>query len=191
MANIWRYLDAGYKAGYKADIIFVEGSMIDTTASSYDLNQLIQELPHIFNLSSSCTDLIFTSQRNLVMESGIHSLLHWRFHYQIVFAKLNLSIFCSPSYERTVCYSERSNAKLIRMAIDQLYRLRALSNKLFHQDAAQHNAKPHSTWKNLAFKSYCCFNKNMFLFKYLTQVLDLCCFYFQFIPLDFGSVVVV
>ena len=97
MANIWRYLDTGYKAGYKADIISLEGSMIDTTASSYDLNQLIQEPPHIFNSSSSCIDLIFFPQRNLVMESGSHSLLHWRFHYQIVFAKLNLSIFWEPS----------------------------------------------------------------------------------------------
>ena len=100
MANIWRYLDTGYKAGYKADIISLEGSMIDTTASSYDLNQLIQEPPHIFNSSSSCIDLIFFPQRNLVMESGIHSLLHWRFHYQIVFAKLNLSIFCPPYLTR-------------------------------------------------------------------------------------------
>ena len=60
----------------KADITSLEGSEIDTIASSYGLNQLIQEPTHILNSSSSCIDLIFTSQPNLVMESGIHSSLH-------------------------------------------------------------------------------------------------------------------
>ena len=57
----------------KADVTSLEGSKIDTITSSYGLNQLIQEPTHILNLSSSCTELIFTSQPSLVMESGIHS----------------------------------------------------------------------------------------------------------------------
>ena len=77
----------------KTDITSIEGSKIDTIANSYGLNQLIQEPTHIINSSSSCIDLIFTSQPNLVMESGIHSLLHSNCHHQIIFAELNLSIF--------------------------------------------------------------------------------------------------
>ena len=102
------------------------------------------------------------------------------------------SIFYPPSYERTVWYYGRANTELIRRAINQFVWLRALSNVnvdekvlLFHQDAAQHNPKfiQHETiicddrdppWinkeikklmaeKNLAFKSYCCSNKSMFL----------------------------
>ena len=90
----------------KADILSLEVSKIDTITSSYGLNQLIQELTHIVDLSSSCIDLIFTLQLNLVMESGIHSLLDSNCHHHIVFAKFNLCIFYPLPYERTVWYYE-------------------------------------------------------------------------------------
>ena len=86
----------------KADITSLEGSMIDTIASSYGLNQLTQEPAHILNLLSSCIDLMFTSQPNFVMQSGIHSSLHSNCHHQIVFAKFTLSVLYPPPYERTV-----------------------------------------------------------------------------------------
>ena len=178
----------------KADVTSLEGSKIDTITSSYGLNQLIQEPTHILNSSSSCIDLIFTSQPNLVMESGIHSSLHSNCHHQIVFAKFNLSIFYPPPYERTVWYYERANTELMRRAIDQFDWLRALSNvnvdeKVYFFTKTLlniiQNFIPHETiicddrdppWinkeikklmieKNLAFKSYCCSNRNMFLFE--------------------------
>ena len=69
----------------KADITsLVEGSKVDAITSSYGLNQLIQEPTRILNSSSSCIDLIFTSQPNLVTESGIHSSLHSNCHHQTV-----------------------------------------------------------------------------------------------------------
>ena len=91
------------------------------------MNQLIQEPTHILN-SSSCIDLIFTSQPNLVMESGIHSSLHSNCHHQIVFAKFSLSIFHPPPYERIIWYYERANTDLIKEEFDKFDRLRALSN---------------------------------------------------------------
>ena len=176
----------------KIDMTSLEGSMIDIIASSNGMNQLIQKPTHMFNSSSSCIDLIFASQPNLVMESGIHSSLHSNCHHQIVFAKFNLSIFYPPPYERTVWYCERANTELIRRAIDQFDWLRALSSfnvnekvYFFTQTALNiiQNFIPHKTiicdnrdppWinkgikkltveKNLAFKSNCCSNKNMFL----------------------------
>ena len=118
---------------YKSDITSLEGSKIDIIANSYGLNQLFQEPPHILNSSSSCIDLIFTLQPNLVMESGIHSSLHSNCHRQIVFAKFNLSIFYPPPYERTVWYYERANTELIRRSIDQFDWVRALSNVNFDE----------------------------------------------------------
>ena len=178
----------------KSDITSLEGSKVDTIANSYGLNQLIQEPTHILNSSSSCIDLIFTSQPNLVMESGIHSSLHSNCHHQIVFAKFNLSIFYPPPYERTVWYYERANTELIRRAIDQFDWVRALSNvnvdeKVYFFTKTLlniiQNFIPHETitcddrdppWinkeikklmleKNLAFKSYCYSNKSMFFFE--------------------------
>ena len=78
--------------------------------------------------SSSCIDLIFTWQPNLLMESGIHSSAHSNCHHQIIFAKLNLSIFYPPPYKITVWYYEKANTELIRKAIDQFDKLRAISN---------------------------------------------------------------
>ena len=54
----------------------------------------IQEPTHILNLSSSCLDLIFTPQPNLVMESIVHSSLHPNCHHQVVFASTTLKINC-------------------------------------------------------------------------------------------------
>ena len=63
--------------------------MIDAVTSNYGLHQLIHIRTHILNSSSSCIDLIFTSQPNLVMESGVHSSLHPSCHHQFVFAKFD------------------------------------------------------------------------------------------------------
>ena len=112
----------------KADVTSLEGSKIDNITGSYGLSQLIQEPTHILNSSSSCIDLIFISQPDLVMESVIHSSLHSGFQHRIVFEEFNVSIFCPPPYERTVSYYERANTELIRRAIDQFYWSRALSN---------------------------------------------------------------
>ena len=97
-----------------------------------------------------------------------------------------------PPYERTVWYYESTNTELMRRAIDQSDWLRALSNvnvdeKVYFFTKTLlniiQNFIPHETiicddrdppWinkeikklmieKNLAFKSYCCANRNMFL----------------------------
>ena len=40
--------------------------------SDFSLSQIIKEPKHILSNSDSYTDLIFTSQINLVMHSGVH-----------------------------------------------------------------------------------------------------------------------
>ena len=67
---------------------------------------------------SSCIDIIFTSQPNLTMESGVQPSLHPNCHHQLVFSKFDLSIYYPPRYERTACYYNRANADLIRRAVN-------------------------------------------------------------------------
>ena len=103
-----------------------------------------------------------------------------------------MSIFYHPPYEKTVWYNERANTELMRRAIDQFDWLRALSvnvdEKVYFFTKTLlniiQNFIPHETiicdsdppWinkeikklmteKNLAFKSYYCSNRNMFLLK--------------------------
>ena len=77
---------------FKGDKTTYEGSKIDGITSTFGLQQIINEPTHIGD-SSACIDLIFTSQPNLVMESGVHSSLHPNCHHQITYARFNLKIY--------------------------------------------------------------------------------------------------
>ena len=78
-----------------------EGSKIDGVTSQFGLQQIIKE-PTRFVGDSLCIDLIFTSQPNLVMESGVHSSLHANCHHHITFAKSKLKIHYPPTCEQEV-----------------------------------------------------------------------------------------
>ena len=58
---------------YKHDTATYKSPKPDAITSQFGLQQLIQEPTHILADSSSCIDLIFTSQPNLVMQAGVHS----------------------------------------------------------------------------------------------------------------------
>ena len=47
-----------------------QGAQLDSITSLYGMKQLISEPTHILQQSSSCIDLIFTNQPNIVMDSG-------------------------------------------------------------------------------------------------------------------------
>ena len=66
------------------------------------MSQVIKEPNRILDNSKSCVDLIFTSQPNITMDTGVHLSLHSNCHHQIIYAKLDLKVFYSPRYERTV-----------------------------------------------------------------------------------------
>ena len=52
----------------------------------------INEPTHVLESSSSCIELIFTSQRNVTTESVVNPPLYSNSHHQIIFAKFNLEI---------------------------------------------------------------------------------------------------
>ena len=87
---------------YNNDINSYAGLKIDTITSQFGLQQIINESTYLTLNSSSCIDLIFKSQPNLLMESGVHSSLHPNCQHQIVFAKINLKIHYPPPYEREI-----------------------------------------------------------------------------------------
>ena len=64
-------------------------------------------------------DFLFTSQPNLVMESGVHSSLHQNCHHQLIYAKVNLKVFSPSPYEREIWYYQHVNVDLIQRAIGQ------------------------------------------------------------------------
>ena len=102
---------------FKGDKTTYEGSKIDGITSTFGLQQIINEPTHISGHSSSCIDLIFTSQPNLVMESGVHSSLHPICHHQTTYAKFNLNIYYPPPYEREMWHYEKANIDPMRRSI--------------------------------------------------------------------------
>ena len=64
---------------WKNDLSTSEGTQVDSLTTSYGLSQIIFDPTHILPNSSSCIDLIFINQANLVTESGVHSFLHPKF----------------------------------------------------------------------------------------------------------------
>ena len=82
--------------------------------------QIINEPTHIQRQSSSCIDLIFTDQPNLLVNSRIHTSLHPNCHHQIVQSKFDLNIFYPPPYQRLVWDYKKADASSLRKALDSV-----------------------------------------------------------------------
>ena len=106
-----------------------EGTVINDVMTQYHLTQLIHEPIHLPDCSSSCIDLIFTSQNNLVINSEVRSSLHSNCHYQTIFSKSNLKIRYLPPYERVVREYDKANKNLITKTMDAFDWDKKLSEK--------------------------------------------------------------
>ena len=84
--------NARSKSWYNGDIDTVEGTNILSLTSSSGFHQIIKEPTHLLNQSSSCIDLIFTDQPNLLVDIGVHPSLYDSCHHQIIHSKFNLKI---------------------------------------------------------------------------------------------------
>ena len=103
---------------YQNGITTFEVCKIDIATSQFGLSQIMKEPTHILSNSTSCIDLNFTSQPNLVIHSGVHPSLHPNCHHQIIFAKFNLFIFYPPLYKRLVWHYQQANTDYIKWAIE-------------------------------------------------------------------------
>ena len=73
----------------------------------------------MFTASSSCIDLIFTDQPNLVVDSVIHPSLHINCHHQITYCNILMTVYL-PSYERLVWDYKRANESVINAALNKV-----------------------------------------------------------------------
>ena len=101
-----------------------EGITIEQMTSQFGLSQISKEATHILESSSSCIDLIFTAQLNVVVESDVHPSLHLNCHHQIVFEKFNLQIF----YPREIWHYKQANIEHISRPITDFNWDRAFLN---------------------------------------------------------------
>ena len=113
---------------YNKDITRDQGRKIEGVTSQNGLHQEINQPTHILNNSSSCIDLIFNSQPNFLIESGVHPSLHQNCHHQIIFAKFNLGIVYPPPYERKNWHYQKANIALVKRAINSFDWEKVFSN---------------------------------------------------------------
>ena len=84
--------NAKLKSWCSQDSTIFEEVTIENLTFQFVLSQIINEATHILEVSFSCIDLIFTTQPNLVVESGAHPSLHANCYHQLAFSKFNLQI---------------------------------------------------------------------------------------------------
>ena len=121
--------NAKSKVWYCNDNTTSQGKALENVTSQFGLHQVIKEPTHILHNSSSCIDLIFASQPNLIIESGVHPSLHPNCRHQLIYAKSNFQIYYSPWYCREVWHYNHRNTGLIRRAVDQFTWQKTFLNK--------------------------------------------------------------
>ena len=94
-----------------------KGNAIENVKVQFGLQQIIKEPTHISNTSSSWIGLIFTSQPDLITDSGAHSSVHPNCHHQIVLEKLDLHIVYPPPYLPEKWHYREANTGLTRRVI--------------------------------------------------------------------------
>ena len=139
---------------YNYDKTSIEGSTIESITSQFGLHQLINKTTHLLQNSSSCIDLIFTSQPNVAVELGVHPPLHQNCHHKTIFAKFSLKIYYPPPDLRNVWHYKEANADLIKRAVNIFNWKKAFSNpnindkvSLFNKTILNilNNYNPHET----------------------------------------------
>ena len=79
-----------------------EGDTLFLISSISGYTQLINSTTHTIGNSSSCVDLIFTQQPNMVTFSGVHAPLHNNCHHQKAFGHINILIEYPQPYHRLI-----------------------------------------------------------------------------------------
>ena len=107
------------------------------------MHQVIKETTHILGTSSSSSssdDLIFMSQPNLIIESGLHWSLYSNCHHQIIFSKFNLDAVYPPPSVREVWHYKDADTNLIRQVINKFNWQRAFLNTNYNEKVGIFNS---------------------------------------------------
>ena len=128
--NTWCF-NARSKFWWVNDKTTLEGTRFEAFANFHGFEQFIL-VPHLLlpNLTS-CIDLIFTDQPNLVVDCEVHPTLQLNFHHQIVHCKLSLNIEYPLPYERLVWDYRKQMVRIWENLLIWLIRKQCLITKVF------------------------------------------------------------
>ena len=101
--------------------------------------QLISQSTYLLPQTSSCTDLKFTDQPTLIVDSCAHPALQSNCHHQITYCKINLNVEYPPPYEGLVWDYNRANVDGIKKSIDSVNWEVMFNNKSVHKQVSVFN----------------------------------------------------
>ncbi len=94
------------------------GKIMSDFALSNCLEQVINEPTHFFHIGRpTCIDLILTSQKDAIVDSGVVPSPDPFCKHQIIFGKLNYSLPCPPPHKRTLWEYKCADIDNIREAM--------------------------------------------------------------------------
>ena len=94
------------------------GKELDTITSTAGYSQIIDKPTHLTNNSSTCIDLIFTSNPSIIVDSGIEKSLFSSCHHDIIYGKINFRVPLPPPQFRTIWDYKNADASSIQRAIE-------------------------------------------------------------------------
>ena len=103
--------------------------VLENIMSQPGVQWVIKKPTYIPDNFVSRIDLTFTSQTNLIIESGFYLSLHPKCHHQVVYTTFNLHNFHPPQFYWEVWHWKDANIELIRQTIDGFNWQTAFSNK--------------------------------------------------------------
>ena len=101
----------------KNDIITTESKGIANISAQFSLHEVINDPADTLEFSSPCIDLLFSSQSNLINETGVHPSLYPNSSHQIIFEKCTQKIIYLSPYFRDAWHCKDTNTDLILQAI--------------------------------------------------------------------------
>ena len=119
MMAVLRDFNAKLNSWYANGNTNIEGTKIDILTASFGFNQIINKPTHILNNSSSCINLIVTSQPMITTKSSNRIILSLQAncHHQIINVKFNLNVNYPPPYKREVWHYKLASPNCIQHAI--------------------------------------------------------------------------
>ena len=90
-----------------------EGHEIDSIATTAGHSQMINKPTHFINESSSCIDLIFSSNTSFIKNCGSELSIHEKCHRHNIYETLNFDIPLPPPYYRDVWDYKHANTENI------------------------------------------------------------------------------
>ena len=96
-------------------------------------SQITDKPTHFKNISSSCIDLIFTSNPSIIVNSGIEKRLCSSCHLDIIYGKTNFRVRLPPSHFRTIWDYKNADASSIQRTIENFYWKCAFGSKTINE----------------------------------------------------------